>query len=268
MTLMQAPRCRSLFPHLRPTERRGGLTLAHGGGIVWGVAGHSRIARRADLIILDVPHAPARALDDAARRRVNAWYDAEVAPRLAGQEAAVVLVTPRLHRDDLTGHVLQQGGWTHLSLPALATHDETWPVSIGDTHVRRKGEVLQPAQESKDALRQRLLEVGGFPFSAQYLQAPLVNTSGYRSGWFTERRPPDWTPEMGLPRQWGGRVPEAAYILYEVFGEGPRPLYPFEDSGLSNEEIEQACILQQQRLLAACAADDARPDRSWPAEPA
>ena len=114
VTLMQAPRCRSLSPHLRPTERRGGLALAHGGGIVWGVAGHSRIARGADLIILDVPLAPARALDDAARRRVNAWYDAEVAPRLAGQEAAVVLLSPRLHRDDLTGHVLQQDGWARM----------------------------------------------------------------------------------------------------------------------------------------------------------
>ena len=62
-------------------------------------------------------------------------------------------------------------------------------------------------------------------------------------------------------------MPEAADILYEVFGEGPRPPYPSEDSGLSATEAEQAGILQQ-RLLAACEADYAGRSEPSPAQSA
>jgi hypothetical protein len=160
--LMMSPRCRALFPHLRTDGKRGDLCLPHGGQRIAGTVGQSLIGRGADLIIIDDPLSPAHANDEARRNSVNTWFDAEVIQRLNDKtKGAVIVVMQRLHCEDLTAHLL--GGdqpWTHLNLPAIATGDETWRLPRGKTHVRRKGEALAPAIESREQLIDRLLQIG------------------------------------------------------------------------------------------------------------
>ena len=53
----------------------------------------------------------------------------------------------RLHEDDLTGHVLESGGWKVLRFPAIAEEDETHVIrSLGKTRtfLRKAGEALPP----------------------------------------------------------------------------------------------------------------------------
>ncbi len=60
LKLMRSPRCRALFPHLRPTEITNEFVLPHGGGILYAVVGQSPIGRGADLIVIDDPLHPIR----------------------------------------------------------------------------------------------------------------------------------------------------------------------------------------------------------------
>jgi hypothetical protein len=42
----------------------------------------------------------------------------------------IIVVMQRVHLNDLSGYLMESGGWTVLSLPAIAEQDET--IAIGD----------------------------------------------------------------------------------------------------------------------------------------
>jgi hypothetical protein len=74
----------------------------------------------------DDPLKPEEALPEARRRAANEWFGHTLYSRLNDKKsAAIVLVLHRLHEDDLTGHVLEEQEWDHVSLPALSEADET-----------------------------------------------------------------------------------------------------------------------------------------------
>ncbi len=80
------------------------------------------------------------------------WYGGALVSRLNDkQTGAIVAVTQRLHEDDLAGHLLRQGGWDHLDMPAIAVEDEIIALGHGRTHVRRSADVLHPERESRQA---------------------------------------------------------------------------------------------------------------------
>jgi hypothetical protein len=65
------------------------------------------------------------------------------------------IVMQRLHRDDLVDHVLKQGRWDVLSLPAIAEVDECHLIDgpLGRRFFRRiPGDALHPARESAKSL--------------------------------------------------------------------------------------------------------------------
>jgi hypothetical protein len=254
LRLFQHPRCRSLLAHLRPEAGSRKIRTGAGGGVAFAAVGERLIGRGADLIVVDDPISPNDALDARKRKAVLAWFEAEVEARLNSKGmGAVALVMQRVHHDDLTARLLEQGGWPRLALPAIAARDERWTLSTGGVVTRLKGEPLHPARESKAQLRELLLSLGAVHFAAQYQQAPLHDTSGWRTGMFHERRPDGWTVDHPLPRGFMGRVPETSYLLHELFG-GPEP--PRRGSfDITEEEWAIATQRQQARLIASLADD-------------
>ncbi|WP_267423459.1 hypothetical protein [Methylobacterium sp. GC_Met_2] len=254
VTLMRTPRCRVLFPHLRPTVTPGEIILPHGGGILYRAVGQSLIGRGADLIVIDDPIAPHRAQDEGARGFVHAWYDAEIVPRLNDKAGgAIVLVMQRVHEDDLTAYVRKRGVWTEVLLPAVALKNEAWRLHRRRTVMRQKGEPLLPDREGKDTLIAVLREIGAYNFWAQYLQQPSKALGLERVGWFCAPRPFD--SQSGMPIVGAFRkVREIDAILFEVFGVGQPPPYASQ-APYSDAEWEARAIIQQQRLLAEAQAD-------------
>ncbi|MGZ3533562.1 MAG: hypothetical protein ACXVAR_19105 [Vulcanimicrobiaceae bacterium] len=63
----------------------------------------------------------------------------------------------RLHENDLAGHLIDQGGWYHLDLPAIAVEDSVIPVGQGKQITRRLGDVVHPQREGKEALERARL---------------------------------------------------------------------------------------------------------------
>ena len=61
--------------------------------------------RGADVILIDDPLKPERALSDAQRKSANEWYDHTLYSRLNDKpHGAIVIIMQRVHEDDLVGN--------------------------------------------------------------------------------------------------------------------------------------------------------------------
>ena len=73
----------------------------------------------ADTVVIDDLINPAQADSEAERMTGLRWYDESLSTRHNDKKnGRTVIVEQRTHLEDLTGHVMAQGGWVHLSLPA------------------------------------------------------------------------------------------------------------------------------------------------------
>jgi predicted phage terminase large subunit-like protein len=87
------------------------------------------------------------------------------------KEDVVGVIMQRLHEKDLTGHILEQGGYEHLCLPAEC--EKKTFIDIGNFQkVRKAGEYLHPEREGEKEIAQRKKELGAFGYSGQYMQSP------------------------------------------------------------------------------------------------
>jgi hypothetical protein len=149
---------RSLFPTRLSQEKQSvqefmttqkGVRLATlVGGVLTG--------RGAEIIIVDDPAKPEEALSATQRKSTNDWFDHTLYTRLNDKRTGcIILVTQRLHEDDLVGHVMSQGGWKLVRFPAIAEQDESYfihtPFGFRRFH-RRAGEALHPDREPLDVL--------------------------------------------------------------------------------------------------------------------
>lgn len=138
----------------------------HGGGMIAVGVGGALTGRGANLAIVDDPIKNwEEARSEVYRRRISEWFDAVLLTRLRQGGAIVVLMT-RWHPDDLTGYLLQKGGWDCITLPGLAEADDP----LG----RQVGEALCPELFTTETLLARRAETRGFVWDGLYQQRPSV----------------------------------------------------------------------------------------------
>jgi predicted phage terminase large subunit-like protein len=190
-TLMTSKFYERLFP-TRLSPARAAVeefaTTGHGfrlatsvGGVVTGRGG--------DVIIIDDPLKPEEAVSDAARARVNDWYDNTLYSRLNDRRrGAIIIIMQRLHEDDLVGHVLGQEDWDVVSFPALAEEDESYAIeTVNGARLfgRRAGEALHPARLPADEIARLRRALGAWNFAGQYQQRPAPLGGGMvKREWF------------------------------------------------------------------------------------
>src|ERR1700682_1533436 len=81
--------------------------------------GGSNTGEGGDRVIVDDPHNVNDAESDPVRQTALTWCDTVMSTRLnAPKTGAKVIIMQRVHEQDLGGHVLEQGGYEHLCLPA------------------------------------------------------------------------------------------------------------------------------------------------------
>jgi predicted phage terminase large subunit-like protein len=106
-------------------------------------------------------------------------------------------VMQRLHPEDLVGHVLEQGGWKHLNLPAIAEEESLIALGVNRSHRRMIGDLLHPERENLAALNELKAAMGSMEFSAQYQQAPVpIGGNLIKWKWFKSYQVPP-TPQPG-----------------------------------------------------------------------
>jgi predicted phage terminase large subunit-like protein len=185
--VIAAPWYAEVFPEMRFAKETGlELVTSQGGSRYATSVGATLTGRGADLIIVDDPLNANELHSETARKRVIDWYGGSLVSRLNDKHTGpIIVVMQRLHEDDLAGHLLRQGGWKHLNMPAVALLDETVELGHGRTHLRRSGDILHPERESQHALETIKAEVGSLLFSAQYQQQPVpVEGNLIRRSWF------------------------------------------------------------------------------------
>jgi predicted phage terminase large subunit-like protein len=175
--LVQARWYREAFPRMRLRPDRSGsmdFETSQGGGRYAASLDTGVTGRGFDIIIVDDPLSAQDARSAAERGRVKEAYDSMIASRIDDPaRSAIIIVHQRLHEDDLTGHLLPQGDWHHISLPLVAEEEVTY--AIGKKLWARKiGEALLPdlyPSPEIDKIRAR----GPAIFAAQYQQDPTAS---------------------------------------------------------------------------------------------
>lgn len=186
---------------------------------------------RGAILSLDDPHNAQDAtateltrLQDAVEWFANTWVSRM--DDLVGDPGAMVVIGQRIHTEDLLGHILSSGAWTHLCLPTRYERKHPvlgkgYPAKVkvgrgrkarvlqGDPRTK-EGELLAPKVQTAEMLRQKIEEDGltAHVFAGQYQQHPAP-----REGKLLKRA--DWRyypPELSFySRERFGR-PEVAEL--------------------------------------------------------
>jgi predicted phage terminase large subunit-like protein len=122
-----------------------------------------------------------------ARNSANLWWDTTMSTRINSPATGVkVIIMQRLNEDDLTGHVLEQGGYTHLMLPSEFEPERKCFTSIGFEDPRTEpGELLWPQQMPQFELDKLKKVLGPIGFASQFQQNPVPGGGAiFKSEWF------------------------------------------------------------------------------------
>lgn len=174
-------------------DRRGHMIATSFKGTATGKGG--------DVLVIDDPLDPEQAHSAVERERVNRTFDLKFSTRLDDKRTgAIVLVMQRLHEDDLTGHLLAQGGWDHLCLRGLAEADERhlFPRS-GREVIRLAGHALWPEKEPLEIVEAQHVQMGSYGFSGQYQQRPTPSEGGILKRAWWRYYPPEWLERFEGP---------------------------------------------------------------------
>lgn len=154
--------------------------------------GGSGTGEGGDYIIIDDPQNPKMAYSEQIRASVNRWRDQTVTTRKNDPKtSAEIIIMQRLHRNDLTGHVLEQDpdGWVHLKLEGQASkkHVVVFPRS-GETKIREPGDLLFSEREGEKEHAEKRLELGTSGYLAQYGQDPTSDEGAIiKRAWTVKR---------------------------------------------------------------------------------
>ena len=175
-----------------------------------------------DVIILDDPLKIDHAHSALHRQGVVDWFDHTLSTRLNNpRTGAIIVIGQRLHEDDLFGHLIDRGGWTHLCLPA--EYEPNHPYRCPDDPRTSPGEPLWPEQWSAHALAELKTHLGGYATASMLQQLPAPSSGGiFQRAWW-QWYPPD-APPAGFDRilqSWDltfTDTPSADFVVGQVWG--------------------------------------------------
>lgn len=177
---------------------RGGMFSTSIGGTLTGEGG--------DVIVIDDGIDPERAESKADREAAQRFVKNTVNTRLNDMSrGAIVEISQRTHKNDISGTLLAEGGYTHLNLPAVARKKTIifFPITKREI-VREEGEPLFPARHTKEQLEDTMKRLTPRAKSAQFDQNPSSDESATfkRDNWKFYRIPPaDMQRQMELSVQ-------------------------------------------------------------------
>lgn len=215
--LMELDWYRGLFRTRLAKSNEDELRTTAGGFRIAKSVGGTLTGLGADALIIDDPLKAGDALSDALRKAANDWFAGTLMSRLNDKAKGVILVVmQRLHQDDLTGYLLDKGGWDQLVLPSVAQRDMLIPIWNGSL-LLRSGDELQE-REGIAALDPLRRQMGNQAFNAQYLQEPLPDTGNMLDpkwlSWCDCR--PVRQPGDEIVQSWDTALTTNAYSDYSV----------------------------------------------------
>lgn len=147
---------------------------------------------RGDYVVVDDPHTVDQAESDVQRQSSIEWWNGSMSTRLNNLSTGhFIVIQQRLHELDLTGDLLQKGGYEHLCLPAEFEPDRRCTTSIGWSDPRTAaGELLWPQRQRQKDLDGLKRSLGSYHYAGQYQQRPSPAEGGiFKRSWWRYWRP-------------------------------------------------------------------------------
>jgi predicted phage terminase large subunit-like protein len=144
-----------------------------------------------DRLVCDDPHKVDEVLSDSIRTGTLDWWDSTMSTRVNDPKTtAMVVVAQRCHQLDLSGHLLEQGSWEHLCLPA-EYEGPSRTTSIGFTDPRKEpGELLWPERFGRREIEEMKISLGSYGTAGQLQQRPSPAAGGiFRRDWWRYYQP-------------------------------------------------------------------------------
>lgn len=145
---------------------RGGMYATSIGGTLTGKGG--------DLIVIDDGIDPERAESKSDREAAIRFVKNVVSTRLNdAKRGAIVEVSQRTHKHDISGILLEQGDYVHLNLPAIAEKKTIIEFPISKRVVtREEGDILFPQRHTKEQIERQMNSMTPRAARAQIQQHP------------------------------------------------------------------------------------------------
>lgn len=142
--------------------------------------GGSATGEGGDVVVVDDPHNVLEALSQTQREMALLWWDETMSSRLNDATTGVkVIVMQRLHEQDLSGHVLEQGGYEHLMIPMEFEVDRRCSTSIGFVDPRKhEGDLLCEKRFPPETVASLQTQLGAYATAGQLQQRPAPRGGG------------------------------------------------------------------------------------------
>ena len=139
--------------------------------------GSTLLGEGGNIIILDDPQTPQSVSSRKSRKKTIDWFQNSLITRLNDKnEDSIVLVTQRLHEEDLTGYIINSdtsNEWLHIKIPAIANFEHD-VVFDGFVYKKRNtSDVMHPERESVELIEMNRKSLGLYNFVSQYQQEPV-----------------------------------------------------------------------------------------------
>jgi predicted phage terminase large subunit-like protein len=146
----------------------------------------SGTGERGDIIVVDDATSVDQAESDAERTTANDWWNGTMATRLNDLRTGHrVVIQQRLHQDDLTGNLLEKGGYDLLMLPEEFEPEQAGVTSIGWRDPRTQpGELLWPKKNGPDEIAKIKRDLGSYRYAGQFQQRPSPAGGGIFKRWW------------------------------------------------------------------------------------
>ena len=177
-----------------------------------------------DRIVVDDPLSAKQAESEAHRQACIDWWDQSMSTRLNDPKTgAHVIVMQRLHENDLAGHVLEEGGYVHLCLPAEYEPGVWVYTGWGPPDPRQEeGDLLWPERFDRLTIDRLKVRLGSYGTAGQLQQRPTPDEGGiFKKAWFGVYDRPEAKYER-IICSWDTAVSEkgtAAYSVGTVWGQ-------------------------------------------------
>lgn len=153
-----------------------------------------------DYMICDDLIKPMEAHSDTVRNSTNSNLRTTLLNRYNDRRTGkFIMVMQRLHDDDPTGHLMRDGGYHMLKLPAETKEPVT--ISLGNK-IWEMGpnSLLFPERLSRETLDRIRLDMSEYNYAGQFLQSPVPMGGGeFKEGWIQYYRPGSVKPkEMNI----------------------------------------------------------------------
>lgn len=187
------------------------------------------------VVVVDDPHSVREADSDAVREATLEWWDQVMSTRLNDpKRGALVVIMQRVHERDLSGHVLEQGGYIHLKLPAewegethYSTASPTPHLSVRDPR-DSYGDLLWPERVGREELDELKTRLGTYGTAGQLQQRPAPEEGGiFNKNWWQRYDAPPLRFDR-IVSSWDTAVAvgqENAFTVGQVWGETINGIY-------------------------------------------